>query len=99
MSVKCTQCVTRTHAVEILQGATYASAMMAIREMEKFAMVVIDQNSFNYHFAVCLYIDINECETELHDCNENAICNNTIGNFVCSCKPSYFGNGKNCESK
>ena len=40
MSVKGTLCVTRTHVVEILQGATCAYAMMAIRETGKFAMVV-----------------------------------------------------------
>ena len=44
MSVKGTLCVMRTHVVEILQGATCACAMMAIREMGKFAMVVFDQN-------------------------------------------------------
>ena len=34
MSVKCTQCATRMDIAEISRGATYVSAMMAIREME-----------------------------------------------------------------
>lgn len=43
--------------------------------------------------------DINECYTGLHDCDENAVCNNTIGSFTCSCKSSFFGNGRECRSK
>ena len=40
--------------------------------------------------------DINECLFD-HDCNSNAICNNTEGSFSCECKLGYFGNGVTCE--
>ena len=43
--------------------------------------------------------DIDECDLGLDNCDENALCNNTKGSFNCSCKPSYFGNGRTCESK
>lgn len=33
--------------------------------------------------------DINECED--NPCGENAICKDTIGSFVCSCKEDYTG--------
>ena len=38
--------------------------------------------------------DINDCETGKHNCDANAFCSNTIGSFVCTCKPGYSGNGK-----
>ena len=31
------------------------------------------------------------------NCHENAQCNNTVGNFTCSCKPGYFGDGTECS--
>ena len=40
-------------------------------------------------------IDVDECSTE-NDCSENAICNNTIGSFVCQCLPAFEGDGKIC---
>ena len=47
-----------------------------------------------YYFA-----DINECETEKHQCDSNAFCNNTKGSYICTCKPGYTGNGVNCTGK
>ena len=43
--------------------------------------------------------DINECGNEtLNDCHPNALCNNTIGSYTCTCKDGYSGDGKNsCE--
>ncbi|XP_073239913.1 laminin subunit alpha-4-like [Porites lutea] len=40
--------------------------------------------------------DINECEQGTHNCNSNAVCNNTKGSYNCTCKPGYKGNGYNC---
>ncbi|XP_022809519.1 neurogenic locus notch homolog protein 2-like, partial [Stylophora pistillata] len=40
--------------------------------------------------------DIDECATETHSCNANAVCSNTKGSYKCSCKPGYFGDGKIC---
>ena len=41
--------------------------------------------------------DIDECETMMDDCDENADCINTEGSFECVCKPGYTGDGKDCE--
>ncbi|KAF7145828.1 hypothetical protein RHSIM_Rhsim04G0079100 [Rhododendron simsii] len=39
--------------------------------------------------------DIDECEDpNLNDCDGNATCTNTPGNFSCSCNHHYFGDGR-----
>ena len=38
-------------------------------------------------------IDIDECGL----CNENAICENQMGSFNCTCKLGYLGNGLSCK--
>ena len=50
-------------------------------------------------FANFLLIDIDECATELYECNVNQVCKNTEGSYNCPCKPNYFLNGTKCESK
>ena len=42
-------------------------------------------------------VDIDECATGTHNCNENANCTNTNGNFTCQCKGGYTGDGIECE--
>jgi hypothetical protein len=50
--------------------------------------------------SIIFNLDIDECDTGLHDCDQlNANCNNTEGSFLCTCKESYFGDGKKCEGK
>ncbi|XP_068741700.1 microfibril-associated glycoprotein 4-like [Montipora capricornis] len=41
--------------------------------------------------------DVDECTASLPVCHVNAICNNTIGSYRCSCKPGYAGDGKTCR--
>ena len=48
--------------------------------------------------------DINECDTDFHDCHEKADCVNKPGTFGCVCQPGWQGkglsgvwaNGRNC---
>ena len=42
--------------------------------------------------------DIDECKSEIHDCDVNANCINTLGSYNCSCWPGYKGNGIICTS-
>jgi len=44
-----------------------------------------------------MIIDVNECLANNGGCNPNAICENTIGSYNCSCKVGYSGNGTSCE--
>ncbi|CAH3023028.1 unnamed protein product [Porites evermanni] len=40
---------------------------------------------------------INECSTNSHSCDVNAVCGNTLGSYTCACKPGYSGNGRTCS--
>ena len=44
-----------------------------------------------------LSLDRDECSDNSHDCDENAICSNTRGSYICKCKMGFMGDGKNCE--
>ncbi|XP_019511743.1 PREDICTED: signal peptide, CUB and EGF-like domain-containing protein 2 isoform X10 [Hipposideros armiger] len=41
--------------------------------------------------------DVDECVQGLDDCHINALCQNTVTSYKCSCKPGYQGEGRQCE--
>ncbi|XP_073072264.1 signal peptide, CUB and EGF-like domain-containing protein 2 isoform X9 [Manis javanica] len=41
--------------------------------------------------------DVDECAHGLDDCHPNALCQNTLTSYKCSCKPGYQGEGRQCE--
>ncbi|XP_039100514.1 signal peptide, CUB and EGF-like domain-containing protein 2 isoform X2 [Hyaena hyaena] len=41
--------------------------------------------------------DVDECAEGLDDCHTNALCENTLTSYKCSCKPGYRGEGRQCE--
>ncbi len=43
--------------------------------------------------------DVDECTDSSHNCDSNAVCNNTVGSFSCSCKAGYSGDGVTCTGK
>ena len=42
-------------------------------------------------------LDENECDLNTNNCDKNAMCNNTIGSFNCTCNSGYSGNGVDCN--
>ena len=51
--------------------------------------------NFKYNIN-SIFLDINECLTNTHNCDSNATCINTAGNFTCTCNTGYERNGESC---
>ena len=43
------------------------------------------------------FSDVDECSASSPVCDSNAICSNTRGSYICTCKPGYTGGGKTCQ--
>ena len=43
--------------------------------------------------------DIDECSTNSHSCDVNAVCSNTVGLYVCACKAGYSSDGNTCTGE
>ena len=42
---------------------------------------------------------IDECATNYHSCDVNAVCRNIVGSYNCTCKVGFYGNGRKCFGK
>ena len=40
---------------------------------------------------------VEECGNGTHSCDVNAVCNNTLGSYNCTCKDGFRGDGKTCQ--
>lgn len=44
-----------------------------------------------------MYLDLDECKLDTHNCHSDGVCTNTKGSFVCSCKTGFKGTGVQCQ--
>ena len=57
---------------------------------------------YNSVYALSLHfnnlcVDINECESDVHQCDNNTYCVNEVGGYMCACNSGYSGTGENCS--
>ena len=62
-------------------------------------MVIICQYMYVNFLTYTIFVDVNECSDQTHDCSQ--LCNNSIGNFTCYCTEGYNLDidGKTCNGK
>jgi hypothetical protein len=48
---------------------------------------------------IIFFPDVDECELEIHNCDVNAECIDTVGSYECVCNQGYSGDGINCTSR
>ena len=51
------------------------------------------------HPGFVLVLDVDECADGSHNCDANAACTNTQGEFACDCDYGYEGDGTTCHGK
>ena len=80
------------------------------KEAESNDCWIIDQSYAELQSGICkishiyaklhyIFPDIDECSSNAHSCGVNAVCNNTVGSYVCACKAGYSGDGRTCTGK
>lgn len=102
-----------TRAIEMLNvwiqlGVTYALVVRGMRVTAVHAQVYCFiffyghfpqkaknglHNYVNFGMSIS---DIDECSSS-NVCHPNAMCNNTVGSYICECSPGYTGDGKSCS--
>ena len=83
---------------------TFSTGFFSIKLYASFSVLVKFSvyrwfNVYPYNYSFNLVSDIDECSSNSHSCDMNAVCNNTRGLYTCACKPGYSGDGKNCTGK
>ena len=61
------------------------------------ATIIVKVHSWCKHSIMQWHADLDECEFQLHSCDVNAECENTIGSYECHCRSGYRGNGRICN--
>ena len=90
--------VTLMPHVPTFLGASPVPVIKDTVEMESIVLVCEIQIC-TVKYLTSILIDINECVTGANDCDSNATCTNTPGNFNCSCNEGYSGDGTFCFGK
>ena len=45
------------------------------------------------------HTDVDECNDGSNNCDANADCSDTVGNYTCTCRTGFSGDGRDCTSE
>lgn len=49
-----------------------------------------------FNIVMTYFTDIDECSSTQSPCSHDAVCTNTIGDFICNCTEGFDGDGYYC---
>lgn len=70
--------------------------MWLLEQYVRRQSVIYCRYYFSTYFFYTFFSDIDECSLKTDNCDSNAVCANTEGNFTCSCKTGFSGDGHFC---
>lgn len=71
----------------IIHHLHYCRGLILWKALQFFTQIY--QNFWTFIISFSHYLDVNECSA--NPCGENAVCTDTVGSFVCSCRQDYTG--------
>ena len=87
-------------------AALCVSVVLDLYQTVKIIALVMEFHSrhldvliINYCTIIVIVVDIDECATDIDNCDINADCTNIEGSYTCTCRNLYFGDGLSCSSK
>ena len=88
-------CVTKMPTVPMSLEVMIVNAIQDIMELGSRAQVNSIIENIDVWSLMFSLLDIDECLTNTHSCDDpqRAICTNNNGSFSCQCKPGYTGSG------
>ena len=90
--------VRRTTRVGVTHLAGQENIVKKVRLLLKSSPIfrsMINKEDEGCLIKICLSTDVNECVEGLHGCDPNAICDNIVGSYKCTCRPGLFGDRRN----
>ena len=78
----------------------YIYIFFYIRIISIVVCLVSFSSCLDYFVIISLllqFLDMDECKSDISDCDVNANCTNTDGSYKCKCKAGYTGDGHSCS--
>ena len=90
LDVRTQLATTLVHVTEVTREMAFNVQARIKADFSFLSLWIINYDS-NYEVRLCiLETDSNECEAEVSNCGENAVCENKQGGFTCKCDQVFY---------